>query len=148
MKFRLRKLDIPCKDGGLYLRRWEVSTPWFGVYIHKFVRSDITWAAHDHPWDFVSVMLKGRYTEFFWPGKPWGDPSSRVREGLGAVTYRRAEQAHYVVLPPSREPAWTLILRGRIKREWGFYLQNDPLGWVPHDQFDRGGTIGVEEDRQ
>ncbi|MUL47579.1 hypothetical protein FZI85_25020 [Mycobacterium sp. CBMA293] len=48
-----------------YLRRWYVipRNPVLNVYIHQFLRSDDDRALHDHPWWFVSLILKGGYTE-------------------------------------------------------------------------------------
>lgn len=56
--------------GGLddpYLRRWYVipRNPWLNVYVHHFLSSDDDRALHDHPWWFVSLMLRADHEERF-----------------------------------------------------------------------------------
>lgn len=77
---------------------------------------------HDHPWPFVSVILAGGYYEVT-PAKGWKDgegPTQRRWYGPGRVLTRPAEWIHRVEIPPGRD-AWTLILRGRKERSWGFW---------------------------
>ena len=49
-----------------YLLRWFLipRNHILNVYLHKFLRSDDDRALHDHPWWFVSIMLRGRYLEW------------------------------------------------------------------------------------
>lgn len=103
--------------GRLYLTRWTVPLP-FGraVYVHRFHESDVP-VFHDHPWRFVSVVLWGGYREHR-PGVSW------KRRGFGSVAFRRAEDLHFVTL--FGKTAWTLVLRGRKRREWGFMTEG---GW-------------------
>lgn len=47
-----------------YMVRWSiVKTPWFGLCVHRFLRSDYERALHDHPWWFLSLVLAGGYVE-------------------------------------------------------------------------------------
>lgn len=47
-----------------YLYRWELlRTRWFQVYLHHFVGDDWSRDLHDHPKRFISIGLKGGYTE-------------------------------------------------------------------------------------
>lgn len=48
-----------------YLLRWFLvpRNRFLNVYLHKFLRDDDDRALHDHPWWFVSVVLKGTYRE-------------------------------------------------------------------------------------
>lgn len=47
-----------------YLYRWFViRTERFGLFIHKFVRSDEDRALHDHPWPFVVIPIWRGYVE-------------------------------------------------------------------------------------
>jgi hypothetical protein len=59
-----------------YLLRWYLipRNRFFNVYLHKIVRSDDDRALHDHPWWWLSVMLKGRYAEV-----------TRVQESKGRI---------------------------------------------------------------
>ena len=59
--FKVKK--IYREDGKLYLwRLYILRTPWFGVMLHKIMDDDPD-CLHDHPWSFVSFILKGGYEE-------------------------------------------------------------------------------------
>jgi hypothetical protein len=66
-----------------YLIRYRLlKTPWFGIYLHHILRSDLDRCLHDHPFCFWSLVLWGRYTEF----RPREFTSSELNEiSLGAV---------------------------------------------------------------
>lgn len=120
--------------GGLfnpYMIRWFVipRNPWLNVYLHKFCRDDDDRAFHDHPWWFISVMLKGGYVEH-----RTGSPTV-TRRAL-SFAFRRATAQHRIELfrDGSGEvvPCWTLVITGRKKRVWGFWC---PKGFVPWHEF-------------
>lgn len=116
-----RRFDIVAPDGSVYLRRWYlVSTPWFGVYLHHIVQPDPDRDLHDHPWDFVSVVLRGGYTEEL--------PRCRTRHWPAGTMHRmRAEDMHRICYgAPS---TWTLLLVGRRRREWGFQTAHRWMPW-------------------
>lgn len=52
------------------MTRWILfRVPWFGIYVHKFHRSDAEFALHDHPWSFLTLILWGGYVEEFGTGQ-------------------------------------------------------------------------------
>ncbi|HXI82093.1 MAG TPA: hypothetical protein VNM34_14900 [Verrucomicrobiae bacterium] len=108
-----------------YLTRWRLlQTPWFGVYLHAIREPDRDRHMHDHPWSFVSVVLRGGYLE--------ERPDGRTgRRRAGSVCLRRAEDLHRVALL-ARRPTWTLVLAGWRRRSWGFDV--DGL-WVGHREY-------------
>src|SRR3954449_5709224 len=61
----MERFEVPDYDGdGNYLTRLRiVQTPWFGVYLHRFDGPDPRPTLHDHPWPFLSFVLRGGYTE-------------------------------------------------------------------------------------
>ena len=51
--------------GDPYLHRWYViRTRGFGLFIHKFIRSDEDRALHCHPWDFIVIPIWRGYWEW------------------------------------------------------------------------------------
>lgn len=137
-----------------YMLRWYIlpRNPVINVYLHKFMRSDDDRALHDHPWWFVSLMLKGEYTEVT-------DTGSKSRTA-GSFAFRPAEWRHRVALlvdldaardvltdtsnlPPylPELPCWTLIVTGRRSRGWGFWCRNKPVEeqFVPWQDFGDAG---------
>jgi hypothetical protein len=123
-----------------YLHRWYLipRNRRLNIYLHKFFRDDDDRALHDHPWWFVSLILKGRYKEITERGNEFRSP--------GSIAYRPATHRHRVVLLKDKvarpKVCWTLIVTGRSKRTWGFYC---PKGFVPWYQFvakDDSGKVG------
>lgn len=53
-------------DGSAYLTRWGFRSKWFSVYLHKLDAPDPGTDLHDHPWPFVSIILRGGYVEQTW----------------------------------------------------------------------------------
>lgn len=118
--------DISSKIDGvksLYLRRYEIiKTPWFAVFIHKIVRSDSSRHLHDHPWRFWMFILNGWYWE--------ETPARRTRRCAGEFLRRAATWRHRIIVPSG--PVWTLFIRGRKTRDWGFWVDGI---FVPEDQY-------------
>ncbi|QDP44170.1 hypothetical protein SEA_JUJU_54 [Gordonia phage JuJu] len=128
-----------------YLRRWYLipRNPLINVYLHQFLRSDDDRALHDHPWWFVSLILRGGYYEHTKTGVRW--------RGAPSLAYRAATHRHRVELPGGPEgsgrendeqPAWTVIVTGRRTRSWGFWCKR----LVPWSDTARGAyTREVEQ---
>lgn len=113
------------EPGFPYLRRWYVlpRNRYFNIYLHQFLHDDDDRALHDHQWRFVSIILKGSYTEITKAG-----PCVRRR---WSIAMRPADHAHQVVLMKYGAlrmplPCWTLLFTGPVVREWGFHC---PAGW-------------------
>lgn len=107
----------------------------FGIFLHKLCRSDYDRALHDHPWAFVSLVLKQGYDEVL--------PSGLLHHYAGEVMYRPAEWKHRVVIRDGK-PAWTLIFMGPKRRHWGFWTDNKWCYWRKYDL-----ALGIcEEDTQ
>lgn len=104
--------------------RWDLFKLW-GIQfaLHRWLRSDSDRALHDHSADNISVLLTGPYREWF--SHEWEKPYWKLR--LPLIPYRRqAELPHRVEL--HNGPVWTLWIRFKPRREWGFWCQNK--GWV------------------
>jgi hypothetical protein len=103
-----------------YLWRWTlIRTPWFRVYLHHFVGDDWSRDMHDHPKRFWSIGLWGRYTE------ETPDGSTEYR----APWFRTFPATHiHRIRAAYSGGAWTLVIVGRPKREWGFHHKGH---WIP-----------------
>jgi len=107
-----------------YMRRWMVKTPWGMLRLHRIMRSDSRDHFHDHPMDFVSLILSGGYVEYRPNQPPKHFPP-------GSVVVRRAEDLHYLEL--MGKPAWTFLVTSLPRREWGFATEE---GWIGNDHYD------------
>lgn len=115
---------------GYMERYWVVKySRWFpwSARINRILRSDNDRHYHDHPWPFISVILRGGY----WEHMPldegqngrWDESFSyKVWRGPGHVIVHRATDRHRLELPEGRECV-TLFLMGRYVNEWGFYTE-------------------------
>lgn len=123
-----------------YMRRWAVVAGLFSIRVHHFYRSDDERAFHDHPWWFVTLVVKGGYTDVSgdtislcsrcFPNEP-PDQNCYICHGerhyierldhlrLGSIRFRRAKHQHTVRTDPGG--AWTVLVTGPNIRTWGFW---------------------------
>lgn len=133
----LSRYDI-VHDGRLYLRRWRLfECPLFGIYFHKIYRPDRDRDLHDHPWPFVSFVLKGFYEEELpCPGNNCGYGYHIHINYVRWFNKKKATDSHRIkAIQAKKLPVWTLVLRGRRCRVWGFHTKD---GWVPWNEYLEG----------
>lgn len=120
-----KRREIPNCEGSVYLKRWLViRTEPFAIFLHKFERSDEDRALHDHPWPFITFILWRGYIEHYWArGKQRLD-----FRGPLTIHYRPATHMHRVELVEDK-PAWTIVIRFRKKRDWGFWENGKWIQW-------------------
>lgn len=142
-------------QGEPYLTRYHLTpmTRWGQLMLHVFHASDPGREPHDHPFDFVSLVLWGRYREHqyhvhyrdynqFWLDQCCWDMNGTIRRPP-SVARRCCRDIHRVTLLGGKRCV-TLVWRSRYKRlhedgspEWGFYLNDGTF--VPHEEYHRGG---------
>lgn len=147
------RITIEGADGTPYMTRYTIVKFRSGrsVLLHHILRDDQD-DLHDHPWDFVSIILKGGYFDVT-PGlnvhryelrdsETVFDPYRLCRRPIferwcrpGRVTQHKARDAHKIRLMPTivdggmtRRSSWSLVFTGPKKRDWGFWT---PSGWMP-----------------
>lgn len=125
-----------------YLIRWTIILFGFSIRIHHWLRSDDDRYFHDHAANFISIVLKGRYSNII-PFDNRYEPDYPVTkrylnrkripvEGMFnslynffhcfklSIWYSNALQQHYLSIP--KEGAWTILFEGRQYHKWGFYV--------------------------
>ena len=115
-----------------YLERFYVlSSPWIGVYLHRFWSDDDD-GLHDHPWSSASILLQGAYLEEM-PERqsvPYGPTIKKLRRPRHPwIKLRAATDAHRITIPAEYvyRGTWSLFIRFSFKRRiWGFYRNG---GW-------------------
>jgi hypothetical protein len=123
---------IPCPNGEQYLARLRVfDTPWFGVYLHDIFEPDADRDPHNHPWPFISIVLRGSYEEQVHP-EPNGRRSWFVKKHHRRFSAHRmgTVSAHRITYAAPRLK--TLIIRGKRTGGWGFFTQG---GYVPWQEY-------------
>jgi hypothetical protein len=129
-----QRMTIPCLDGTDYLVRLRiVQTPWFAVYLHDIHKDDGDRAPHNHPWSFLSVVLRGYYTEKLYPA-PVDRPHRYVRQThrAGSVHRMGRESAHRIV--DAAPGLKTLILTGPRQSSWGFFVNGHHIDWADYER--------------
>lgn len=137
-----------CHDTGhLYLSRWYLipRNRRRNIYLHRFHSSDNPSALHDHPWPFISLILRGGYHEITEQGTKY--------RRAGTIARRPADGRHRIVLPIDELgndiECLTLIITGPNIRQWGFWCpqRNAPARFVPWHQFGPGGCAEPTEEQ-
>lgn len=148
----LQKREIPdlLNPDDVYLTRWRLlATPFGSIYLHQLHADDNDRVLHDHPWTFISIILRGGYVE------TWADSrlaafaeaqgsyvgrgaraAGRVRERTwrpGSVHRIRRGEFHSI-RELRRTPTWTLLFVGPRRHEWGYATET---GWVRFDDYHR-----------
>lgn len=102
--------ELGWKDiGEVFTRYTLLKTPLFRVYLHCLYAPRWHPMGHDHPWSFVTLILRGGYLEW--------TPSGKFYRPPGSVLHREAEFAHNVI---TGGVCWSLVVTGPKRREWQF----------------------------
>jgi hypothetical protein len=82
------------------------------IRLHHWISPDDARSFHDHPWWFITLVIKGNYID----RSPDGDDHLY----MGSIKYRPAAHRHTVI--PSQHGCWTIIITGPVSRKWGFWV--------------------------
>lgn len=116
------------------------------VRVHHILRSDDDRAFHDHPWPYLTVILRGGYTEV----RPVFDRSglyagtTSAWRAAGSVLFRGARSWHRLEVPAGVD-TWTLFITGPKVQQWGFMVHPDrKMPWRKFlNDFTSEGTPGT-----
>lgn len=123
------------------LLRWNIFRVWNfpRIFLYKFLRSDDDRAPHDHPWWFISILLRGTYIEHL-------NGKIKVRSSP-SIAFRTTKDQHRIELlwhyvdtehygyqaGWQAVPTWSIIITGRPVRRWGFWCSDK---FVPSREFE------------
>lgn len=93
-----------------YFKRWLLDLRLFSIRLHHWVGSDDQRALHDHPWSFVTIILKGSYIDRTEDGDEHMTP--------GKIRFRPALHSHTVIATD----CWSIIFTGPKTRKHGFWV--------------------------
>lgn len=115
-----------------YLKRWMVILFGYSIRLHHWMKSDDKRYFHDHSCDFISIPLRGWYTNC--------TPNACTAVRPGRIWKSVATDRHYLDIPPCG--AWTLLLCGRPYHKWGFWVEGRKMR--PWKYFRKFGVIQDE----
>lgn len=147
-----RNFNLVDENGQTYLGRKGITFKNLGgIYIHHIETPDPGTWLHDHPWTFWSYIISGGYHEEYNEISERGDeryiiaPTDTDRQNRGR--YWKKHTLHHITLGTAHRITHvqpntkTIILKGPIRRPWGFYTNT---GWEdaryytePQRQLDR-----------
>ena len=96
-----------------YIRRWYLDLGFCSIRIHQWFHSDDARFFHDHPWWYISLVLKGSYQDI--------SPIGTKTRLPGSLAFYPATHQHTVSI--TKSPCWTILLTGPEKRDWGFWVK-------------------------
>lgn len=110
----------------------------FNIFLHKFLKSDPD-AQHDHPWNYITLIVKGGYWEYVptHDRKGFINGEKKIWRGPGHIRRCTAESYHRIEVEPSVE-CWTIFIPGIKRREWGFLVHNGKWteqNWVKNEEY-------------
>ncbi len=121
MKLLVKK--IVSRAGKVHFKRWRLlATPWLNIYIHGIYEKDEEAHMHDHPWNFLSIILSGGYVEQTEQG--FSD-----RRFLN-VKYCKADKTHRIFSLFNN--TYTLVITGKKFRNWGYKTER---GWIDFESY-------------
>lgn len=98
--------------------------PWFAICFHWLNKPDPEPYLHDHPVSFLSIILRGGYTEYRW------------KEGDGAYyktnkwfNWIKASDKDRHTIMEVKPGTLTMCLMGPKTREWGFHTLDYWIFW-------------------
>lgn len=109
-------------DSEYITRLHLLKTPWFAVCLHWINKPDPEPYLHDHPVTFLSVILRGGYSEFRWT--PRDGNHQRTHHWFNFI---RATQLDQHTISSVEPGTLTLCFMGPKIRDWGFFTGG---GWV------------------
>ena len=130
------------RTGADYMHRYYLflkDRSWFpfNFTLHKIVRSDDP-IMHDHPWGYLTIILKGGY----WEHRPIFNETGKmitefvIWKGPGSIIRRKANEYHWLELDQDK-PATTLFFMGPQKRDWGFLVETKKgmYRWIENNHY-------------
>lgn len=148
------------KGDVVYMQRWYllVFRQWFSMRVHHIRMPDLDRWPHDHPWSFLSLILRGGYDE------DWCTPAGfqlacaderpqlartgergqwvgYVRRRVHRLSFHRATDLHKIVSfhRGRAHGAWTFLITGPERgREWGFMTDH---GWLSRKELGLGAAF-------
>ena len=156
--FEFNKRITIYREGKPYLQRHTLLTfgKWLSFKIHTILQSDGE-CDHDHPWAFITLILKTGYFE--WTPVDQKDNGLFIRQKLGvdgviencnwhkpySIMFRPAKWRHRLNLLEQNVvkdglirseviPAKTFVITGRVVRDWGFFTESGWKFWKNYEE--------------
>lgn len=129
-----RRLTLRDGDDQVFLDRWGFGVRRLGtIYLHRMEAPDPGVDLHDHPWSFVTIVLKGGYVEQRESIRDDDTPKIKFEHRRPLrPRLMRLDECHTIARLLGKV-SWSLVITGPVRRSWGFYT---PDGWMHHNAYE------------
>lgn len=114
--------------------------------LHLIATADFDREFHDHPWTFISLVLRGGY----WERRPTSTTPNWRREGEedyydtwrgpGSIALRRYTDRHRIISVES--DTLTLVIVFRKRQSWGFFTREGKVHWRDYESVHNSAPVG------
>lgn len=101
--------DMSWKEINEEFTRWTLETPIGNILVHRMYAPIEHQYYHDHPWNFLAIVLRGGYWETLPSGRFWRKP--------GSILWRPAMTKHKTTTKVG-QISWSICFTGPKYREW------------------------------
>lgn len=134
--------QIKSKTGILHFIRWNIfSSKYFNIYLHKITQADLDKHLHNHPWNFISWLIYGSYTE-----KLLGEFDEIIiqKRKLFSIIYRNKKQFHKI-LKLNSPIVYTIVFTGKKNEpndfDWGYEVNGHFINRVKYRKMKNNGEL-------
>lgn len=130
-------------DSGYITRLHLLKTPWFAICLHWLNKPDPEPYLHDHPVSFLSLILRGGYTEA--RQVSLGPIQFLTHRWFNLVPGAMYDRHTIVEVKPN---TLTLALMGPKIREWGFHMDDGSwMHWKKYYTAQRAEKASATEEK-
>lgn len=132
---------IKSKEGVLHFKRFAIiECKWFNIYIHSIYKADEDEHLHDHPWNYISIVLYGKFMEAI-----KNSTSAKQKYEMNwlspkDISAQKAERTHKIYMLLS-EKIVTLFFTGPRFREWGYDVDGKWIDNVTYRKMKNEGKL-------
>lgn len=110
--------EIKSKDGILHFRRWALlQTNYFSIFIHGIYKEDNDLHLHNHPWNILTIILKGSYIEEL-------ENNILNKRTFFNFGYRNRKKYHKIKELISKNVLSLAFVFGERNDNWGYLVDN------------------------
>jgi len=107
--------EIKSKNGILHFRRWALfQSTFFSIYIHGIYKEDTDLHLHNHPWNILTIILKGTYIEEL-------EKDLNIRR-IYNISYRKRTDYHKIEDMISEKVYSLAFVFGKRNEKWGYLV--------------------------
>lgn len=128
-----KRFEVPDYDDPKVVSRtrWRIiHTPWFGIYLHKWNKPDPRPTLHNHPWPFISFILKGSYEEHRLMDLGYKYGYAAIHGFIKWVNIVKRDDYHAVTSVKSG--TISLMFVGKTHEDWGYWTDKGYVNFDKH----------------